>query len=215
MINTLIDNDILIKGACYGVLSNLLKAIPASPDTTGILGEARFVVSNKIKKKALNGGAESAIQAFSEFLDQAMAVEPTEEEKKLAAELEFQAQRLFVNLDSGESLLCSILILRSLSVLATGDKRAIAALESLLCSTDLVHYLSGKVLCLEQLFLRLINNGDPGQLRTAVCSEPAVDRGLANCFSCASPEVRAESFVEGLQSYIDDLRRTAPNVLSR
>ena len=74
--------------------------------------------------------------------------------------------------------------------------------------------MSGKVLCLEQLFLRLLAVANPLDVRQKVCSGPDVDRALTICFSCASDKVDPELWREGLQSYINDLRNAAKTILA-
>lgn len=209
-----VDNDVLHKGACLGLLSQLIAAIPANIAEVGILGAARFVVRSKLGKAKLVRGSQSAIQALEEVVKHAVVLEPTSEEEKLAAELEYAAQLANLNLDEGESLLCAIVILRVYPWLVTGDKRAVGALERVLRALSKIEEFAGKVLCLEQLFLRLLNSGQASDIREAVCAEPGVDRALAICFSCSSPSVALESWIDGLRSYIASLRTTAPTILS-
>jgi hypothetical protein len=148
------------------------------------------------------------------FIAEAVVVEPTEEEQRLAAAIELLAQREGLWFDSGESQLCAVLITRAVPQLVTGDKRAIAALERLL---DLEHRLDtaqGRVWCLEQLIWLLIDRTGIQQVRAAVCAEPHVDRALAMCFSCGSGIESAETVLEGLASYIRHLREMARRVLA-
>lgn len=130
----LVDNDILFKGACYGLLDAFLAPVSVAGDSFGILGAARFVVSKKIIKKAPHKGIAAAHEHLATFLGRAAVVEPTEDEQRMAAEFELAAQRAGLGFDAGESQLCSILICRSTPLLLTGDKRAIQAIEQLLDS---------------------------------------------------------------------------------
>src|ERR1039458_89319 len=109
----LVDNDILFKGACYGLLDAFLAPVSVAGDSFGILGAARFVVSKKIIKKAPHKGIAAAHEHLATFLGRAAVVEPTEDEQRMAAEFELAAQRAGLGFDAGESQLCSILICRS------------------------------------------------------------------------------------------------------
>lgn len=208
-----VDNDILYKGACYGLLPQFIGVIPADVKDVGILGAAQYVVGRKLSKAKLNGDAKRAVEIFQELLGQAMILEPREDEEKFAAELEYAAQRANLNLDAGESLLCAIVMVRAWSWLVTGDKRAVVGMEKVLAGRDEIGMLAGKVLCLEHILLRLIGSESTSSVRDAVCEEPDIDRALTNCFSCYSPEVGRDSWAVGLDSYIAALRAVAPTVL--
>jgi hypothetical protein len=209
-----IDNDILFKGACYGLLSELIATACSATEGVGTLGSARFVVAKKIEKNKLLRNRTAALAVFFEFLNRSEALEPTQDEQNMAADLELVAQRLGINLDSGESQLCAMLVFRVFSLLLTGDKRAITAMEHLIDADNRLIALTGKVRCLEQLVYDALAKKNHVALRTAICGEPQVDKALAICFSCTSHSVVMASIVEGLQSYIKALRTEAIRVLS-
>jgi hypothetical protein len=209
-----IDNDILFKGACYGLLNELIATAGSATEVVGTLGSARFVVAKKIEKNRFLRNRTAARAALFQFLNQSEALEPTQNEQNMAADLELAAQRMGINLDSGESQLCSMLVFRVLPLLLTGDKRAIAAMEKLIDADNRLVALSGKVRCLEQLVYDVLMKGDDAALRAAICGEPEADKALAICFSCTSQSVVLASIVEGLQSYVKALRKEAARVLS-
>jgi hypothetical protein len=209
-----IDNDILFKGACYGLLSELIASTCSGAEVIGVLGSARFVVPKKIEKSKLRRNGAAALAIFFEFLHRTEALEPTDDEQNMAADLELAAQRLGVNLDSGESQLCAILVCRVLPWLLTGDKRAIIALERLINADARLISICGKIKCLEQLVHDALTNRDHVAFRNAVCLEPDVDKALAICFSCTGKSVVLANVLEGLQSYIRSLRTEAIRVLS-
>jgi hypothetical protein len=210
----LVDNDILFKGACYGLLDAFLAPVSVAGDSFGILGAARFVVSKKIIKKAPHKGIAAAHEHLATFLGRAAVVEPTEDEQRMAAEFELAAQRAGLGFDVGESQLCSILICRSTPLLLTGDKRAIQAIEQLLDSESRLVALCGKIRCLEQLVLDVFSaSPNSDTLRTAICAEVEVDRTLTICFSCHCEDGAGLDNAEGLKSYLRDLQQRAPRVL--
>jgi hypothetical protein len=210
---TLIDNDILLKGACYRLLTELIST-NCGPDQVGYLAAARFVLTKKIRRVNLRGDAAVAEAELVGFLAEQMAIETTPEEQALAATLEATAQSLLVNLDTGESQLLAVLAARTLPSLLTGDKRAIVAIERLINAVAEIAGVSDKVTCLEQLVRHIVVLGDAAKIREAVCREPDIDRALSICFSCYNSEQPIASVIEGLESYISDLRRKAPRVLS-
>lgn len=212
--NTLVDNDVLVKGACYGVLCELAASISGAPSSCGILGAARFVVPKAIDRQHLQRESALPREAFQEFLEQNQVVEPTSAEQELAAELEAEAQALALNLDAGESQLVAILVTRAVPSLLTGDKRAIVALEQLLEPMPHLQPLVGRVHCLEQAVRRLVESAGMDAVRSAVCAEPRIDKALTICFSCSSAAASPPSVAAGLESYIADVRASAERVLA-
>jgi len=212
--NIVVDNDVLYKGICYGVLQEVVQACAGTTARVGVLGAARFVVSKKIRKVTLSRSPDLVAQELSGFLSGAVQLEPTDAEQDFAADLESAAQQLGVNLDTGESQLCAITIQRVVATLLTGDKRAVAAIERLLDIEVRLQALCGKVRCLEQAFLSVLDRTSLEGLRPAICAEPSVDRTLTICFGCHSATTQRETVLEGLSSYIRALRAAAIRVLA-
>jgi hypothetical protein len=210
-----VDNDILFKGACYGLLDRLITVIPSTPAGVGVLGAAKYVVSSKIRRATLAKSAAHALSRLEDLLQSAEVLEPTVEEQRYAAELEASAQQSRLQFDTGESQLCAIVMARAIPWLVSGDKRAIRALEQLLAGRDDASRLANRVVCLEQLLLRLVETEAGDAVRSAVCAEPAIDKALSACFSCHSTEVNPGSWSEGLSSYIRHLRCSAPRMLAQ
>lgn len=207
------DNDILLKGACYGLLSTLVATV-SGDGPVGILGASKFVVPKKITRSRLRVDPAVAQAHFVAFLAENEVVEPSPDEQQMAAFFEAAAQQLALNLDTGESQLVAVLVSRCLPWLLTGDKRAIASVEQLLDTDARLTGVTGKVKCLEQLVINALNTGDVDQIRRAICDEPYVDKTLSICFSCSSPHADSAGVLEGLASYIADLRTKAFRVLA-
>jgi hypothetical protein len=207
------DNDILLKGACYGLLPVLMACVPGR-GAVGILGASKFVVPKMIVRTRLQGDSAVARACFAAFVAENEVLEPSTEEQQMAAFLEVSAQQRALNLDAGESQLVAILVSRCLPWMVTGDKRAIASLEDLLDSDTRLQVMSGKIKCLEQLVAAALATMDGDQMRRTICAEPTVDKTLSICFSCSSAEVDLARVLEGLASYIADLRGRAVRVLA-
>lgn len=208
---TAIDNDILLKGAGYGLLNELISSIPAQVSEVGVLRAAKFVVEDRLRKAKLT----NALVLFRQVIQQVQCLEPTKAEAIFAAQLEYEALRVNLNVDSGESLLCAITIKREFAGIVTGDKKAIKSIEVLIPSFIDITKLAGKVVCLEQLILRIIIQDSNARIvQRAICARPNLDKTLAICFSCSSPEVGPESWLQCLLSYVSDIRKNAPTILA-
>jgi hypothetical protein len=207
------DNDILIKGACYHLLSKMVTALPLGCEEVGFLGATPFVARKKIRRARLNKKSAFAIRDFENAMARMTRVEPTHAEIAFAADLELLAQKANLALDFGESQLCAIVSHRRLDWLVTGDKRAIRAIQSLWNAGAEIQYLEYKIVCLEQLFFAIVAFCDTG-IERLICSEPNVDKAISISFSCSSKVRDVKSWLVGLRSYIEHLRSVAPTMLS-
>lgn len=209
------DQDVLLKGVQFGLALDLLQVTCGSLAACGVLGTARFVVPQRLKKKPPQAGLTSALTMLQQILDQAETLEPTDEELALAGQLEYEAAKIGAAFDRGESQLCAMMIHRQLRFVLTGDKRAIAAVEQLAEAQCVpAAHVAGRFRCLEQAFVDLAKAIGMPALKARVCAERGADLALSGCFSCSSPEVGEDSWWEGLDSYVRDARRQAPTVLS-
>lgn len=214
MVTSLMDNDVLHKTTSYGLLQSIVDETVEIHEKYGVLGAAKHVVRRKLKKCPPSRGYERAIEEFNNTFSYIQEIEPTNSEVELAACLEYEAQRLNLELDAGESLLCAVFLSRELNHILTGDKRAIKAVEELITAGKISEKIASKLICLEQAFQWLLQKHGAEYIRTAVCSERNVDRAISNCFSCSSPEIPSESIGLGLESYIQSIRQAAPTALA-
>lgn len=208
-----IDNDVLLKLASYELLAETPETLNLAPSALHVLGAARFVVRDSIRRSSSIPDQARAHTNLETFLEAATEIEPTEHEVRLSTVIEELAIEYGVDLDTGESQLCAVTIVRALTVLITGDKRAITGLETLLDKMKDLAYLCGRVMCLEQLFLLLVLRLGSQAIRERVCTARNADRALTICCGCAHPSRSQESMIDGLRSYIRALREDAPRPL--
>jgi hypothetical protein len=213
MLDLLIDNDVLIKCACYDLLNQISVSNDQDGDV-GILGAAPFVVRNHLKRRGVIKDRVSAQRRFEAYLETALVLEPTEGELAFASTVEEMAMLLGLDMDFGESQLCAIAIFRISPLLLTGDKRAVAAAESLLGQLEAFSSLEGRIVCLEQIVMGVASRIGLLTTRTMICAEPGLDKSLSICFQCtACGDELANLSAEGLLSYISALRNAAPRLL--
>src|SRR5262249_14453540 len=114
---------------------------------------------------------------------------------------------------TGESQLCAIAVFRGSSLLLTGDKRAIASAETMKESIGELASLAGRLVCLEQAIMGVVERIGIDTLRGRICAEAAIDKGLSICFECHALAEGRPLELTGLLSYIKDVRRQAPTLL--
>lgn len=210
--NLLIDNDVLIKCACYSILDQI-RGPSDQPKDVAVLGAARFVVGKYLEHRGTIQDRAKAQRCFQHHLSTVAVLEPTTEEAELASVIEEAAMLIDLDLDGGESQLCAVAVFRGSPLLLTGDKRAIVGAETLKESISELNSLAGRLVCLEQAIMGVIERSGIDSIRVRICAEVAVDKSLSICFEChALAEGRPLEPI-GLLSYIKDLRRQAPTLL--
>jgi hypothetical protein len=213
MCELLLDVDVALKLAAYNLLD-----VTAHPGCAadcsgrrGVLATTRFVAHKRLKRKA--GDPLAAQARLAAFLGEAVELEPTQDELRLAAAIEAQAATAGLELDHGESQLCAITIARCVPALLTGDKRAIAAAEALLEKVAELAALAERIACLEQAMTLAVERLGALPVRALVLAELGMDKAINICFQFANPEVDATFEPAGLSNYINSVRASAPTLL--
>lgn len=211
--SVLMDNDVVLKTCCYGVVDEVLGYLAGQSRTVHVLGAIQFVLTNAIAKKKNILNKKTAATRLAQLLGMVIPLEPSGEEIFLAAQFESAAQAQDVELDAGESQLLAVLISRSASLLLTGDKRAIRAIEPVVEASGHIQQTERRIACLEQVVMAIVARHGAELVHQRICNEAGVDKSLSNCFACASGGCNPDSIHEGLLSYINALRRDAPRSL--
>ncbi len=205
----LVDNDVILKTACYALVVETIDATTIAGIPPAMLGVGRFVIRGRLTRAANIADPERARAAFDRMLPLVALVEPDDAELAIAAELEAEANRRDLELDGGESQLLAILANRRCNLLITGDKRAIVAMSVVAAGEA-----AARVACLEQLIAHIVGAVGLAAVRPRVCAEAKVDRAITACFGCSmAPPPADAGVIAGLASYAAHLDRTAPGVL--
>lgn len=203
------DNDIAFKMACYQLVETAVALGTREDSPPAMLTVGQYVIRKKLDGHARVRDSSASQAAFGWLLQAIGFVEPIEDELALASEIESEATRAGLDLDSGESQLLAILHSRGCTSLVTGDKRAVIAM-----AVVAQEMAERRVQCLEQLIAQIVVVTGVADTRAKVCKEPLVDRAISACFGCASVEPPHDNDVyDGLRSYIDHLRDKAPGIL--
>jgi hypothetical protein len=213
MINGFVlDNDVIFKTARYCLLDQLLHVSTDEVVKPLILAAAPFVLHNLIQRSKAVTNKPEILTSLGSFVDSVELIEPSEAEIEFAAEMEEEASAKSLSLDTGESILTAITIMRDRKALVTGDKRAIYALRNIRrCQLQIVE----RILCFEQIIYAIVQVIGFENARALICADPNVDTAISLCFSCAAggEPISDESWTTGLESYITHLRLAAPDLL--
>ncbi len=214
MTNVAVDTDAVHKLLVYGLIDEAKVALGSTLPQFHCLGASKYVVRRLITDGNFHKSREDLESEFKRVLSCITLIEPTAEEVELAARLESIAQQSGNSLDVGESQLCAVLATRHLDLIVTGDKRAIVAAENLYQIDSEYSFLSSKFASIEQVFLNMIKIHDLEKLKSSVCLESGIDKSLSTCFSCTSKIINSDSTIEGLKSYVNNLKSRAASVLN-
>jgi hypothetical protein len=200
-----LDNDVLLKLSAYALLDDVIAVMNLTADRVYVLESAKFVFRD----------SPSVIRRYSQVArEQAIAF--AENCQKVHADVgsdEFIALSRLKHLDAGEAGLLTATKNVTAFVLVTGDKRCLSALASGVGIESIQQRLQGRVICLEQVILRLIRSLGFEVVKAQVLAAWDCDKSLQACFG--SREQAAEAnVVEALEGYIAALMLEAPGLLA-
>ncbi|MFN4159459.1 MAG: hypothetical protein ACK4GO_13780 [Gemmobacter sp.] len=140
-----------------------------------------------------------------DFLDAVSVLEPTEDEVSLAASIEEISLAEGLDIDVGESQLFAVALMRSDTLVATGDKRAVCSCSGIEPGFPEIAGLRGRIISTEQVLARLLDLIDHEALRARVCADREADKTAEICFSCSKEAVPVAEVLSALESYQKDL----------
>src|SRR5262249_19602779 len=128
MIGALVDNDVVIKVAAYGLQEPAVWTLTLANTPPSMLNVGRYVARDAIGRVSRVKDTARARTNLEAILGTFVALEPTNEEISPAAVFESVANTRGLSLDVGESKLPEIMLSRGGRLLQTGEKRATTAL---------------------------------------------------------------------------------------
>ena len=210
----LVDADILIKLSVLDCFEDSFGAIGLQIAETATLHSMTLSagVRNagvRMRKARSGAGASRLLSTLTTIptidrLDQV--------ELQLSASLIKASQQLGLAVDGGEAILVSICIHRNISLLTTGDKRAIRSLPLISRCVPQVASLGSKVIPLEGLLLKLTQKVGLATLLTRFNANSGCDGALEHALMIADGDQVV--FEHELKRRLSTLRRTAGNYLA-
>lgn len=200
-----LDNDIILKLVACNLFSEAIRSLNLVESDLRVLSDAKYVFRNsrRIAKKYPLEIRESAILIVERC--QNIQLQLSEELKDLQIE----------GLDPGEMILISATKQEESFYLTTGDKRCITALAN---STEpslvaIRERLAGKLVCLEQLILKIINVEGFDATLIKILPAREYDKALKAIFG-SGERCTQDNVLMALEAYIQDLRDNAQGLLA-
>ncbi|MCY2965390.1 MAG: hypothetical protein NT069_17450 [Planctomycetota bacterium] len=203
------DNDLIKKLAFCDLLDDALTALSACHGEIYVLPTARYVLLKPMKNADIARArlGDAVFDRLRSFLDRvtAIPIEPPMEQLSLFED--------HVGIDPGEAVLFLACVNTEVCRVATGDKRSLRALHAEPAFFPVCEQLSGRVVCFEQIILRIIDQSGFDAARSKIIPGSNCDTALRAVFG-SGLESTEENVRTGLQSYIRDLRRETGSLLS-
>jgi hypothetical protein len=201
-----LDNDITYKLVAFQLFDEAIATLQIDKNSLQVLPTAKFFFQRKQKKKGASPDEFLAvvIELVSSCVSVIADVNDTVTE-------ELNQLRQVEGIDEGEAALIVATRSQTDFLLLSGDKRCMRGLARI--PEQIYKRLSGRVICLEQIILKLIEVKGFVFVRDRILPMVSCDKSLQICFGVSSPATE-ENVIEGLNSYINDIRQQAPNLLS-
>ncbi|NJN73369.1 MAG: hypothetical protein HC799_11460 [Limnothrix sp. RL_2_0] len=210
-----VDNDILKKLATFQLFDSTLKIFHITYQNVKILGTAKYKFRNSRKKIKSGRSRQASDEVINwdrliRLTETLPCIENTEIDLNLFAQLSE-----YKDIDAGEAeLVCQAISLIQKDKLAqifTGDKRFIKALAKV--DLQPVHdALKNRILCLEQIVLKNIENLGFEEIRHLVAPVRECDKSIKSVFG-SGIHTDKDNAVSTLNGYISDLRKDSNSLL--
>ncbi len=213
----LIDNDILLKLTAFQIRDEAIDLLGLSINTLRVLSTAQFVFPDWQKKQQIQpdkyqGYTDTIWEEAILFCQRCQPLNPLNSISDPSIFNEIQQLMPFrEEINEGETELILATAYIGDFVILTGDKKCLQALPRIPLS--IYARLQGRMVCLEQIILKLIERLGFDQVQSLI--QPAIqcDRSIRICFGYSQPAPE-DQVRTALQNYIDDIHRVAPGLLA-
>lgn len=202
-----IDNDILLKLTAFQLFEEAIAVLDLSPSDLRVLPTARFVFR---QKRARQVSYSDIVWATAiDRVESYQSVNTTN--SQVLAELQ-RLEKFRDQIHVGETALIAATCTTADFVLLSGDKVCFKALPQVPAET--YGRLCGRVVCLEQIVLKLIHVLGFDVVKERIQPFVHCDKMIHICFGYSEPALEND-VKEGLQSYIKDLETLCPDLLMK
>lgn len=196
----LVDNDVLIKLAHWGLLDPLPACFNLDWQHVTALTSLKFRARRGDTKLFKTPAVAARLAEQLENTAEVTAGDPADLSKLQG----------IVDLDAGEVELVAACLADPDALLISGDKRALIALANA-CPPGVAARLSGRVICLEQLLTLIARETSETFVIDGVLKHRELDSALRSVVGPTG--CSAVTFLEGMDSYVSHLRGNTSELL--
>lgn len=198
-----LDNDAVLKLVACHLFWETVAALGSNQENLRVLSDAKYVF--KKSRRVIKKYPEAIRLAAFSIVEGCQAIKP--EFNPELPELEIEG------IDPGERLLISATRNEPAFYLITGDKRCLKALAAASQLAEIRQRLQGRVICLEQVILKLIEVQGFYEVLNKLLNGREYDKALASIFG-SGERATEENVLLGLLAYIEDLQRETEGLLA-
>lgn len=200
-ITCFIDNDVILKLVTCDLFDEAIAAFDIDLSNIHVLETARFSMrSNKTKKNYSETVIEKAIATIKDFHT-----------------VEAQADNPLFDLkipDMDDELKLIVAASAETSFyFATGDKRCLRALTGITELATMREKLSGRVICLEQIIMKIIQVYGFEVVKQKIIPARSCDKVLQSAFG-SGEKTEERNTLEALNAYISEIEQKCPFLLA-
>ena len=199
-----LDNDAILKLVAANLFCPAISSLGLTQADLRVLPTAKFYFRQSRRLKKVY--PESLLQRTLEVVNACAALTPTVDE-------ELQRLQVVEGIDPGEEVLIVATKTEPSFYLVTGDKCCLTALATAGELQDIRGRLKGRVICVEQLILRVIETQGFELVLTKVLPARDYDTALKSIFGSGEKATR-ENVLLSLEAYIQDLRQVTEGLLA-
>jgi hypothetical protein len=200
-----VDNDILLKLTAFQLFEEAIAVLNLSPSDLRVLPTARFVFRRKRDQQVSYPDPVWAMAI--ERVERYQSANTTD--ARVLAEVQ-RLEKFRNQIHEGETALIAATCIEADFVLLSGDKACFKALPQV--SAEIYDRLCGRVVCLEQVVLKLIQVLGFDVVKERVLPLAHCDTVIRICFGYSEPALE-DNVKDGLQSYIRELDTICPGLL--
>lgn len=196
-----VDNDVILKLVACNLFWEAVGVLGLTSDDLRVRASTKYYFRKKPKiyPQAVREQAIAVVEQCQLIDDP-----PINEELQILQQIE--------GIDPGEGVLIVATQPEPSFYLMTGDKRCLEALATAPQLVEVRQRLEGRVVCLEQLILRLIETQEFSKILTLVLPAREYDTALRAVFGSGERATR-DNVLLGLREYIQDLRSKTEGLL--
>ncbi len=205
-----LDNDIIRKLIAFGLFEEAIAMLQITKVELRVLPTAKFFFRNK-QKKSVQHTAKVWAEVVALVESCSIISETTNDFVQARAEEGSQLAPFKEAIHEGETTMIFATRGEIDFLLLSGDKNFMKALI-LIPDQIIYNRLCGRVVCLEQLVLKLIEIKGFTWVKERVLPERDCDRALKACFG-SGEQATEDNVKETLISYIKEVTDASPNLL--
>ena len=206
-----LDNDIIHKLVAFQLFDEAIATLEIDRNSLQVLPTAKFFFQRKQKKHllgSLSDAPDPVLNVVIELVSSCASIIADLDDTAAEELIQFQQVE---GIHEGEAALIVATRSQTDFLLLSGDKNCMRGLAAI--PEPIYRRLCGRVICLEQIILKLIEVKGFVFVRDRVLPMASFDKSLQICFGLVNPATE-ENVIAGLNSYINDIQQQAPNLLA-